>query len=139
MLIAVGLTIEIPFAIRIPRFWILFFAKILSVLVGEIIRGSLALYSISILPAANPFLKPAITHPGDTGPTTHADLTSRPFPGGSFDAVLAYHSIYHVDLDDLYQLLSGFKIIKLRQLRISRKEETVGIISCLRHGDREGI
>lgn len=110
--------------------------------------------------------------------TVHADLTSLPFPGGSFDAVLAYHSIYHVDsagmhaaiselyrvlkpgaeayltfnaksnptfndprnqvvdgnvrlkreedgsilphfycdLDDLYQLLAGFKIIKLRQI-----------------------
>lgn len=29
--------------------------------------------------------------------TVHADLASLPFDDGSFDAVLAYHSIYHVD------------------------------------------
>ncbi|MGE5573034.1 MAG: class I SAM-dependent methyltransferase [Bacteroidota bacterium] len=29
--------------------------------------------------------------------TVHGDLASLPFDDGSFDAVLAYHSIYHVD------------------------------------------
>lgn len=44
--------------------------------------------------------------------TVHADLTMLPFADGSFDAVLAYHSIYHVDstgiraaIGELYRVL----------------------------------
>jgi SAM-dependent methyltransferase len=44
--------------------------------------------------------------------TVHADLTKLPFDAGSFDFVLAYHSIYHVDsegmaaaMDELHRIL----------------------------------
>ena len=44
--------------------------------------------------------------------TVHADLTRLPFDAGSFDFVLAYHSIYHVDsegmaaaMDELHRIL----------------------------------
>jgi SAM-dependent methyltransferase len=33
--------------------------------------------------------------------TVHADLTKLPFDAGSFDFVLAYHSIYHVDSEGM--------------------------------------
>lgn len=36
----------------------------------------------------------------------HADLTKLPFDDGSFDAVLAYHSIYHVDSEGIVAAIS---------------------------------
>ena len=41
--------------------------------------------------------------------TVHADLTSLPFDDGSFDAVLAYHSIYHVDSKGMATAISELR------------------------------